>query len=54
MIRRSLDEIIYEESEDTSEDEGQEWLRLYDFEGIKPGTKSYTNLTRLSAQKGKT
>jgi len=54
MTRRSLAEILYEEAEDAPEVEGQEWLLLYDFEGIKPGTKFYTNLTRLSALKGKT
>jgi hypothetical protein len=41
-------------AEDAPEEEGQEWLLLYDFERIKPGTKFYTNLTRLSALKGKT
>jgi len=54
MSRRSLAEILYEEAEDTPEEDGQEWLLLYDFEGIKPGTKFYTNLARLSALKGKT
>jgi hypothetical protein len=53
MTRRSLAEILYEEAEDAPE-EGQEWLLLYDFKGIKPGTKFYTNLARLSALKGKT
>jgi len=32
----------------------QEWLLLYDFKGIKPGTKFYTNLARLSTHRGKT
>jgi len=54
MTRRSLAEVLYEEAEDAPEVEGQEWLLLYDFEGIKPGTKFYTNLARLSALKGKT
>ena len=54
MTRRSLAEVLYEEAEDVPEAEGQEWLLLYDFEGIKPGTKFYTNLARLSALKGKT
>jgi hypothetical protein len=54
MTRRSLAEILYEEAEDAPEVEGQEWLLLYDFKGIKPGTKFYTNLARLSALKGKT
>ena len=54
MTRRSLAEVLYEEAEDAPEEEGQEWLLLYDFEGIKPGTKFYTNLARLSALKGKT
>jgi hypothetical protein len=34
--------------------EGQQWFLLYDFKGIKPGTKFYTNLTRLSTFKGRT
>jgi len=54
MTRRSLAEILYEEAEDAPEEEGQEWLLLYDFKGIKPGTKFYTNLATLSALKGKT
>ncbi len=54
MTRRGLAEILYEEAEDRPEVEGQEWLLLYDFKGTKPGTKFYTNLTRLSAHKGKT
>ena len=54
MPRKSLAEILYEEAEDAPEVEGEEWLLLYDFEGIKPGTKFYTNLARLSALKGKT
>jgi len=54
MTRRSLAEVLYEEAEDAPEVEGQEWLLLYDFEGVKPGTKFYTNLARLSALKGKT
>jgi hypothetical protein len=36
------------------EEEDQQWLLPYDFEGIKPGTKFYTNLARLSALKGET
>jgi hypothetical protein len=54
MTRRSLAEVLYEKAEDAPEAEGQEWLLLYDFKGIKPGTKFYTNLARLSALKGKT
>jgi hypothetical protein len=37
-----------------TEEEGHEWLLLYDFKGTKPGTKFYMNLTRLSTHKGKT
>lgn len=48
MTRKSLAEILYEEAEETPDEDGQEWLLLYDFEGIKPGTKFYTNLRRLS------
>jgi len=54
MTRRSLAEILYEETKGTPEEDGEEWLLLYDFKGTKPGTKFYTNLTRLSALKGKT
>lgn len=54
MTRRSLAETLYEEAEDALEVEGQERLLLNDFKGTKPGTKFYTNLTRLSALKGKT
>jgi hypothetical protein len=54
MARKSLAEILYEEAEDAPGVEGEEWLLLYDFEEIKPGTKFYTNLARLSALKGKT
>ena len=53
MTGRSLAEVLYEEAEDTPEVGGEEWLLLYDFKGTKPGTKFYTNLTRLSAHKGK-
>jgi hypothetical protein len=49
----SLAEILYEEARETPEVEGEEWLLLYDFEGTKPGTKFYTNLTRLSVLKGR-
>jgi hypothetical protein len=54
MPRKSLAEVLYDEAEDTPEVEGEEWLLLYDFEGIKPGTKFYTNLARLSALKDRT
>ena len=54
MTRRSLAEILYEETKGTPEEDGEEWLLLYDFEGVKLSTKFYTNLTRLSALKGKT
>jgi hypothetical protein len=54
MTRRSLAEMLYDETEDAPEVEGEEWLLLYDFEGVKPRTKFYTNLARLSALKGRT
>jgi hypothetical protein len=44
MTRRSLAEILYEETKGTPEEDGEEWLLLYDFEGTKPGTKFYTRL----------
>jgi len=54
MTRKSLAETLYEDTEGTPEEPGQQWLLLYDFKGIKPGTKFYTNLARLSALKGET
>ncbi len=46
MGRRSLAEKIYEETEGIAEEEGA-WLVIYDFHGIKPSTKYWTNLKRL-------
>jgi len=54
MTRKSLAEIFYEDSRNEPEETGQEWLLLYDFKGIKPGTKFYTNLTQLATLKGET
>ncbi len=46
MGRISLAAKFYEETENIPEEEGT-WLVLYDFKGIKPGTKYWTNLNRL-------
>jgi hypothetical protein len=48
MTRTSLAEKYYQEAEETPEKPGFEWLILYDFKGIKPSTKFWTNLKRLS------
>jgi len=45
MTYRRPSETLYEETENTPEKNGQEWLLLYDFEGVKLSTKFYTNLT---------
>ena len=55
MARKSLAEELYEEAEeDAPGEEGGKWLLLYDFEGVKPGTKFYRNLARLCALRGGT
>ncbi len=46
MGRISLAKKFYEEAENISEEDGT-WLVLYDFKGIKPSTKYWTNLHRL-------
>ena len=46
MGRKSLAEKYYEETENIPEEQGT-WLVLYDFKGIKPSTKYWTNLNRL-------
>ncbi len=46
MGRKSLAEKYYEEAENIPEEDGT-WLVLYDFKGIKPSTKYWTNLRRL-------
>ena len=38
------------EAEDTPEEPGVEWILLYDFEGLKPSTKFWTNLSRLASK----
>lgn len=45
MGRKSLAEKYYEET-NIPEEHGT-WLVLYDFKGIKPSTKYWTNLNRL-------
>jgi hypothetical protein len=49
MLRQSLAEEYYLEAEETPEEPGVEWLLLYDFKETKPGTKFWTNLSRLTA-----
>ena len=44
--RISLAKKFYEESENIPKEKGT-WLVLYDFKGIKPSTKYWTNLRRL-------
>ena len=44
--RISLAKKFYEETENIRLEEGT-WLVLYDFKGIKPSTKFWTNLHRL-------
>jgi hypothetical protein len=49
MTRKSLAEEYYEELDDVAEEKGAEWILLYDFKGLKPNTKFWTNLKRLTA-----
>ena len=51
MGRRSLAEIFYQETENLPEEVGT-WLVLYDFKGIKPSVKYWTNLNRLIKMTG--
>jgi hypothetical protein len=46
MGRKSLAMKFYEQTENIPEEEGT-WLVLYDFKGIKPSSKYWTNLNRL-------
>ena len=46
MGRKSLAEKLYEETENIAMEDGT-WLVLYDFKGIKPTTRYWTNLNRL-------
>ncbi len=46
MGRISLAVKFYEEAENIPEEDGT-WLVLYDFKGIKPSTKYWTNLNRI-------
>lgn len=50
MTRPSLADEYYLEAVDTPEEPGVEWILLYNFEGLKPSTKFWTNLSRLAAQ----
>jgi len=47
MPRISLAKQYYEETE--TDDETGSWLILYDFKGIKPSSKFWTNLKRIQA-----
>ena len=51
MGRRSLAEKFYQETENLPEEAGT-WLVLYDFKGIKPSVKYWTNLNRLIKMTG--
>ena len=51
MGRISLAEKYYQETENLPEEAGT-WLVLYDFKGIKPSTKYWTNLNRLIKMTG--
>ncbi len=46
MGRISLAKKFYEETKNISKKDGT-WLVLYDFKGIKPSTKYWTNLNRI-------
>ncbi|MBC8274643.1 MAG: hypothetical protein H8E40_06725 [Chloroflexi bacterium] len=51
MPRISLAKQYYEETE--TDDETGFWLILYDFKGIKPSTKFWTNLKRIQASRSR-
>ena len=51
MGRKSLAEKYFEETEKIPEEDGI-WLVLYDFKGIKPSVKYWTNLNRLIKMTG--
>jgi len=48
MPRTSLAEQIYETTEDLTEEPDTNWLILYDFHGVKPNTRFWANLKRLT------
>lgn len=50
MPRKALADEFYDAAEGVEEEEGVEWLVLYDFSDSKPSTKFWTNLTRLAAR----
>ncbi len=50
MTRRSLADIYYDETEDEQDETESTWLLLYDFKGVKPNTRFWTNLKRLAAK----
>ena len=47
MGRKSLAEKYHEQVEEDHEEERGTWLVLYDFKGIKPSTKFWTNMKRV-------
>jgi hypothetical protein len=51
MGRISLAEKYYQETENLPKEVGT-WLVLYDFKGMKPSTKYWTNLNRLIKMTG--
>lgn len=53
MPRKTLAEELYNETEETPEEEDVEWLLLYDFKDMKPHTNFWTNLSRLAALGGR-
>lgn len=48
MGRKSLAEKFYEETPE-DEDGASDWLVIYDFRGVKPNHRFWTNLNRLMA-----
>jgi len=47
MGRKSLAEKLYEQVKEDHEEELGTWLALYDFKGLKPNTKFWTNVKRV-------
>jgi hypothetical protein len=48
MPRRSLAEQIYQETENITEEPETSWLILYDFHEVKPNTRFWINIKRLT------
>lgn len=47
MGRKSMAEKLYERVKGDHEEELGTWLVLYDFKGLKPSTKFWTNVKRV-------